>query len=298
MSRDGKRLTRIAYVGGRYCQLSEPAIRIEDRGFQFADGVYEVIKVVDGRIGDLERHLDRLTRSLSELGIPMPMSPNALETVLRETYRRNTIRQAILYLQITRGAAPRNHVSSRPIPPTVVVTCRRAPFPTQTEQTNGVSVITVPDQRWARCDVKSISLLANVLAKQAAASQDCREAWLYDADGMIHEGASSNAFIIDRDGRIITHPLDCTILGGVTRSYILELAREAGLSIDERAFSVEEAHNAREAFLTSTTSLVLPVTSIDGRPVANGYPGSETRKLAQLYAAQQGLRANQEKFEN
>lgn len=282
-------MSRVAYVDGRYCGIQESSIRIEDRGYQFADGVYEVVKAVSGRLSDLDRHMDRLSRSLAALDMPMPMTRQSLALVLEETYRRNALADAILYIQVTRGVAPRSHVAKAGLRSVLVVTCRRAPFPSRSERENGVGVITLPDERWARCDVKSISLLANVLAKQTAAAQACREAWLHDDQGMVTEGASSNAYIVDADGTLLTHPLGPRILGGVTRSRVLEMAREVGIDVDERPFSIDEAHAAREAFLTSTTSLVLPVTSIDGTPVANGHPGSITRRLAELYETRQGL---------
>ncbi|MEO1016194.1 MAG: D-amino-acid transaminase [Pseudomonadota bacterium] len=282
-------MSRTAYVDGRYRDIREPSINIEDRGYQFSDGVYEVIKVVNHRLCDVDRHLDRLFRSLAAIDIAAPMSRSAITTVLQETYRRNRLSNAILYVQVTRGVGPRNHVARKGLRSILVVTCRRALFPTALEREGGVAVITLPDQRWGRCDIKSISLLANVLAKQAAADESCREAWLYDHQGMITEGSSSNAYIVNSNNTLVTHPLGPAILGGVTRSRVLEIAAEAGIAVEERPFSIDEALAAREAFLTSTTSLVLPVTSINGQTVANGHPGSMTSKLAALYEAKQGL---------
>ncbi|MEK0081522.1 D-amino-acid transaminase [Benzoatithermus flavus] len=276
-------MSRIAYVNGRYLPIGAPAVPVEDRGLQFADGIYEVVKVLNGRFCDLDRHLARLERSLAALSIPMPMSRAALAAVMRETLRRNALSTAIVYVQINRGVAPRNHLFPEDVEPSLVVTVRRASLPKPRELAEGVRVITLPDQRWKRCDVKSVSLLANVLAKQKGAEAGCREVWLYDADGLVTEGSSSNAWIVDRDGRLITRPLGPEILGGITRSVILELAQTAGLEVVERPFSVEEAKAAREAFLTSTSSLVLPVTSIDGQPVANGVPGSITLELLARY---------------
>jgi D-alanine transaminase len=278
-------MSRIAYVNGRYLPISAPAVPVEDRGLQFADGVYEVVKAVDGRLCDLDRHLDRLERSLAALAIPMPMSRAALARVLRETLRRNSLANAGVYLQIDRGVAPRNHLFPKDARPSLIVTVRRASFPKAVELAEGVGVITLPDQRWKRCDIKSVSLLANVLAKQQGAEAGCREVWLYDADGRVTEGSSSNAYIVDRAGRLVTRPLGPEILGGVTRAVVLELARAAGIEVVERSFTVAEAHEAREAFLTSTSSLVLPVTTIDGRPVANGMPGSVSRELLRRYRA-------------
>lgn len=282
-------MARIAYVDGRYVPLGARAVRIEDRGYQFADGVYEVVKVVGGRFRDLDRHLDRLERSLAALDIVMPMTRRALGLVLHETWRRNALQDALVYLQVNRGAAPRNHAYPPLLKPSVVVTVRPARFPTRAEQEHGVGVITLPDERWAQCHIKSISLLPNVLAKQRAALAGCREAWLVDEAGLVTEGASSNAWIVDTDGRVVTRPLDGRILGGVTRAVVLDLARAEGIEVALRPFSVEEAHGAREAFLTSTSSLVLPVVAIDGRPVANGRPGSTTCRLAELYARAEEL---------
>jgi D-alanine transaminase len=277
-------MARIAYVDGRYLPIDAPAVRVEDRGYQFADGVYEVIKVIGSELRDLERHLDRLERSLAELRIPLPMSRAALRLVLRETWRRNGLAEAALYLQVSRGVAPRYHGWKPGLRPRIVITVRPAKFPTAIELERGVRVITLPDERWANCHVKSISLLPNVLARHKAAEAGCREAWLVDHDGLVTEGSASNAYIVDSEGRLVTRPLGREILGGITRARVLELARAEGIEVMERPFSVAEAKRAREAFMTSTTSLVLPVTEIDGQPVANGRPGSVTSRLTELYS--------------
>ena len=282
-------MTRIAYVNGRYRPLRDAAIAPEDRGYQFADGVYEVIKVLGGRPRDLERHLDRLTRSLAALDIGAPMPRRALESILHEMLRRNRIPDALLYVQITRGIAPRNHLFPNRARPSLVITVRRASFPSTREREEGVGVITQPDLRWGRCDIKSICLLPNVLARQAAAVAGCREAWLIDHDGRVTEGSASNAYIVDKSGRLITHPLNERILGGVTRSVVLELARKDGLEVIEQPFSLEDAYGAREAALSSTSSWLLPVTAIDGRPVSNGMPGHVVRRLMALYAEHLGV---------
>ena len=282
-------MSRIAYVNGRYCSLSEQAVSIEDRGFQFADGVYEVIKVVNGRISDFERHMTRLERSLAELDIQRPMSRAALTHIVEETFKRNKIANAIIYIQVSRGIAPRNHLFPKAGRSSLVVTVRRAPFPSTKEASGGCSVVSAPDHRWARCDIKSISLLPNVLAKQAAHQQGSREAWLVDDEGFVTEGSSSNAYIIDSDGRLITRGLGSEILGGITRSNVLEIARAAGIEVIERPFTLEEAKSAREAFLTSTSSLIMPVVQIDETVIANGVPGSLTVDLQQRYNRSQGL---------
>ena len=268
-------MSRIAYVNGRYRPQSEAKISIEDRGFQFADGVYEVCEVKGGRLIDERRHMARLGRSLAALSIPRPMSEAALAVVLRETVARNRVRDGIVYVQITRGAAKRDFpFPPAPIRPTVVVTAR------STDQARlarlaavGVAVVTMPDIRWGRVDIKSVALLPNVLAKQSARAQGAREAWLVDAQGRVTEGASSNAWIVTRDGTLVTRQLGHDILPGITRSVVLDAIKTQGLSFEERAFTVEEAYAAREAFITSASQIVLPVVTIDGRPVGNGAPG-------------------------
>ena len=200
-------MTRIAYVDGRYLPIGAPAVRVEDRGLQFADGVYEVIKCLGGRLCDLERHLNRLERSLAALAIPMPVSRRRSTAIIAQTLRRNQLRDALVYVQVDRGVAPRNHLFPADAAPTLIVTVRRAHLPKPRELAEGVAVVTLPDQRWKRCDIKSVNLLANVLARQQAADAGCREVWLYDADGCVTEGAGSNAYIVDGDGRVITRPL-------------------------------------------------------------------------------------------
>jgi D-alanine transaminase len=276
-------MSRTAYSGGRYRPIGSPAVAVEDRGLQFADGVYEVVKSVNGRICDLERHLDRLDRSLTALAIPWPTSRRALVTVIREALRRNGLREALIYLQIDRGVAPRNHVFPRHARPTLIVTVRRATFPSSRELAEGVGVITLPDFRWKRCDIKSIGLLANVMARQRAAEAGCREVWQLDLEGRVTEGAGSNAYIVDGEGRVVTRPLGHEILGGVTREVVFELARAEGIDVVERPFTVDEALSAREAFLTSTSSLVLPVTRIDGGPIGDGRPGPTSAALLRRY---------------
>lgn len=276
-------------MNGRFVPLAAATIAIEERGLQFAHGVYEVLKAVGGRLVDLDRHLERLERSAAAIEVPLPLSRAALVLLLEELLRRNRLHDAAVYVQLSGGVAPRNHAWPPGLRPSLVATVRPARFPTTAEMASGVRVITLPDERWARCDVKSIALLPNVLAKQRAAAAGCREAWLVDRDGFVTEGASSNAWIVDRNGTLVTRRLEPAILGGVTRAVLLELARAEGIAVAERPFRPEEALGAREAFLASTTSLVLPVTEIDGRPVGNGRPGSTTLRLARLYAAHVGL---------
>jgi len=278
-------MARIAYVDGRYTPITSPAVRVEDRGFQFADGVYEVWAVRHGRLLDSEGHFTRLRRSLGELGIAEPMSRAALEVVLEETLRRNRVRDGLVYLQITRGAAPRDHAFPDPAGrPTVVVTARPSkPAAADARAANGVKVITRPDERWKRCDIKSVSLLPNVLAKQAARAAGAWEAWLIDPAGHVTEGASSNAWILTQDGALVTRHVDASILKGVTRETIRALAEARQLRLEERAFTLEEARAAKEAFITSATSLVTPVTAIDDQPVGDGRPGPVALALREDY---------------
>ncbi len=276
---------RIAYVNGRYLWHRDAKVAIEDRGFQFADGVYEVCEVKGGRLVDERRHMARLDRSLGELRIGRPMSAAALSLVLHETVRRNRVRDGIVYVQITRGVARRDFpFPPADTPPSLVVTARSSDF-TRLEQlaTEGIAVITMPDLRWQRVDIKSVALLPNVLAKQTARERAAREAWLIDPQGRITEGASSNAWIVSRDGKLITRSLGNDILSGITRSVVIDIIKAQGLAFEERAITVEEAYAAREAFVTSASQIVLPVVRIDGRPIGNGMPGPVATGLRRDY---------------
>jgi D-alanine transaminase len=268
-------LSRYAYVNGRYLPLRAAAVNVEDRGYQFADGVYEVCEVRDGRLIDEPRHMDRLVRSLGELRIPMPMSRAALTAVLRETVRRNRVCDGIVYLQVTRGVARRDHAFPSPgTPPSMVVTARSHDRAANERiAAAGIAVITVAENRWPRVDIKSVALLPNVLAKQAARDAGAKEAWFVDAAGRVTEGSSTNAWIVTRDGKLVTRHADHAILRGITRSVLFDLVKDQGLSLEERPFSVEEAYAAREAFVTSASQIVMPVVRIDDRPVGNGAPG-------------------------
>jgi D-alanine transaminase len=268
-------VSRIAYVNGRYLRRSEAAVNIEDRGYQFADGVYEVCEVRCGRLVEERGHLERLLRSLKELRIAEPMSLAALGAVMRETVRRNRVRNGIVYVQVTRGVARRDHAfPSAPVRPAVVVTATRLDFAKMDAMAaEGIAVVTMPDNRWDRVDIKSIALLPNVLAKQAAREQGAREAWFVDKDGRVTEGSSSNAWIVTRDGKIVTRQADYAILKGITRAVVLEALKAQNLTLEERPFTIDEAYDAREAFLTSASQLVMPVVQIDGKPVGNGAPG-------------------------
>jgi len=278
-------MSRIAYVNGRYVAHAAAQVHIEDRGLQFSDGIYEVIAVVGGHLIDAELHFQRMRRSLAQLAIAAPMADRALAMILDQVVRRNGVVEGIVYLQINRGVAPRNHVFPSGARPSLVVTARRARPAGSKVASAGARVITIPDIRWRRRDIKSVSLLANVLAKQAAAEAGAYEAWQVDEQGLVTEGSHSNAWIVDRDGALITRPESVDILSGITRARLIELARADGQVVVERPFTVAEAKAAREAFLTGTSSFVVPVVQIDDSIVANGQPGSITARLHALYLA-------------
>ncbi|HVH74808.1 MAG TPA: D-amino-acid transaminase [Stellaceae bacterium] len=278
-------MSRIAYVAGQYLPHRLAAVHIEDRGYQFADGVYEVMAIARGHIVDEEPHLSRLARSLGELEIARPMEDAPLKIVLREVVRRNRVSDGIVYLQVTRGAARREHAFPKAAQPVLVVTARQVRPPDPKLGENGVSVITIPDIRWARCDIKSVSLLPNVLGKERARRAGAYEAWQVDEEGRITEGTSTNAWIVTADGAVVTRAADNAILNGVTRLALLDIIGREGYRFAERAFTVEEAKAASEAFLTSTTADLLSVVSIDGSPVGGGRPGPLGRKLREFYLA-------------
>ena len=272
---------RIAYVNGRYVAHARAQVGIEDRGYQFADGVYEVIQIDRGHLVDEMLHLERLARSLRELSIAPPTGDAALAVIVREVVRRNRVSDGMVYIQVTRGVARRDHAFPDPaVAPSLVVTAQAIdPAKAEAKAATGIRVITLRDQRWKRPDIKSISLLPNVLAKQAARAAGAGEAWLLADDGTVNEGASSNAWIVGQNGRVITHPVDQTILKGVTRTTLLTLIARLGLAAEERSFTLDEAYAAREAFVTGATTLVTPVVAIDDRPVGDGRPGPLTREL-------------------
>ncbi len=277
-------MARWAYVDGRYLPHGRAAVSVEDRGFQFADGVYEVVALIDGRFADLDGHLERLGRSLGELRMAWPVARRTLAFILRELVRRNGLVNGTVYLQVTRGAAPRDFRFPAAARPTLVVTTRRvAAFakPEQLEQ--GVAVITVPDIRWGRRDIKTVGLLPQALAKQQAAESGAFEAWMVDPDGTVTEGSSSNAWIVTGEGRVVTRPASTRILNGVTRLSLLRLAAARGIPVEERCFTVAEARAAREAFLSSAGTFALPVTRIDGATVGDGRPGPVALSLRQAY---------------
>jgi D-alanine transaminase len=268
-------MSRYAYVNGRYLPLRDAKVHVEDRGYQFSDAVYEVCEVRGRRLIDERRHIARLQRSLSEIRIRLPMSTAALGIVLREVVARNRIGYGIVYLQIGRGVARRDHAFPSPEPvPSVVVTAR--PLNKTRNETlarNGITVISVPDNRWGRVDIKTVGLLPNVLARQAAIDQGARDAWFVDKDGTVTEASSANAWIVTHHGTLLTRRADHAILRGITRTVVFDEVKGQGLSIEERAFTIEEAYAAREAFITSASQIVLPVVRIDGHIIGDGKPG-------------------------
>jgi D-alanine transaminase len=276
---------RIAYVNGRFVPHAQATVHIEDRGYQLADAVYEVWALFDGKLADAEGHFARLERSLSELSIAMPMSRRALTLVLREAVRRNRVRDGLVYLQVSRGVAPRDHAfPSTPVRPSVVITAKAMDrTKDEARAAKGVSVITTPENRWGRCDIKTVGLLPNALAKQKAREAGAVEAWFVDELGFVTEGASSNAWIVDGDGRLRTRDTNANILRGITRRTLMDVISEAGLQVDERPFTPEEALAAKEAFITGAGTLVLPVISVDGKPVGDGKVGPVASRLRRLY---------------
>ncbi|MBX5010824.1 D-amino-acid transaminase [Rhizobium lentis] len=278
-------MPRIAYVNGRYVKHSDARVHIEDRGYQFSDGVYEVCEVRHGYIVDLTRHLNRLDRSLGELSIAWPMSRAALTQVIRETLRRNHVRNGLFYLQVTRGVARRDHVfPAEGTPPSLVITAKSTdPKIIAAKNANGIKAITVADNRWDRVDIKSVGLLPNAMARQQAKEAGAQEAIYVDADGMVKEGAATNVWIVDSDGTLVTRPAEHGILRGITRTTLMDVAARLGLKITERNFSVSEMLAAREVFLTAATSVCFPVVSVDGQTIANGHPGSLSQKVREAF---------------
>jgi D-alanine transaminase len=278
-------LPRIAYVNGRYLPARDALVSIEDRGYQFSDGIYEVCEVRGGAIIDERRHLERLQRSLDALRIGLPLTPRALSVIMHETIRRNRVRDGIVYVQMTRGVARRDFAFPPPgTAPSLVVTARNLDMGgNERKARQGLAVITVPESRWARPDIKSISLLPNVLAKQAARDRGGAEAWFVDRDGRVTEGASSNAWIVTQDGKVVTRPADNGILRGITRTVLIEAIKAQSLQFEERPFTVEEAYGAREAFVTAASQIVMPVVRIDDRNVGGGLPGPVAAALRECF---------------
>ncbi len=281
-------MSRVAYVNGIFQPHAEASVHIEDRGYQLADGVYEVWAVFDGKLSDAEGHFARLDRSLSELRIDPPMSRAALKIALRESLRRNRVRNGLVYLQVTRGVARRDHAFPEPgTPPSIVITAKSVDRATaEAKAAKGAAVITTPETRWARCDIKTVGLLPNVLAKQKAREAGAIEAWFVDELGLVTEGASSNAWIIDQQGHLRTRDTQANILRGITRKTLLEVIAKAGLTVEERPFTVEEARSAKEAFITGAGTLVMPIVKVDGHVLGDGKPGPVAKRLRELYIEQ------------
>ncbi len=276
-------MSRIAYVNGRYLPHGDATVHIEDRGYQFSDGVYEVFAVLGGRLIGVEGHLNRLAHSLGELRIAWPMERRSFMIVAREVVRRNHVRNGLVYIQITRGVARRDHPFPADPESALVITARKLPPLDKVALRKGVDVITIEDIRWKRRDIKSISLLPNILGKQQAREQGAFEAWQIDADGYITEGTSTNAWIVTKDCTLVTRNVGQSILNGITRLAVIEAAAAAGMALEERPFTVDEAINAREAFVSSSTTHVKAVTRIDGKSISNGHVGEVTTRLLDLY---------------
>jgi len=283
-------MSSIVFVNGSFLPFEEASIPIMDRGFLFADGIYEVSAVLNSRLVDNDAHLARLDRSLDQIRIANPYTAQEWTRLEEELVRRNGLVEGVVYMEVTRGAAERDFAFPKDAKPTVVMFTQVKNITRAPAAETGVAVVTVEDLRWKRRDIKSVALLAQVLAKQAAAEAGVFEAWMVE-DGHVTEGSSSTAFIITRDGRIVTRPLSNAILPGITRQSVMRLAQEHGLKVEERLFTIEEAHAAAEAFLTSASSFVMPVVEIDGKPVGNGRPGALTRRLRQLYLEMAGAPA-------
>ncbi len=272
-------MPRIAYVNGRYLPYASAKVHIDDRGYQFADGVYEVIHVRDRHLVDAEPHFERFDYSLGELRIKPPMGRAALRLVLGELLLRNGVENGLIYFQATRGVAPRDHKFPAKSRTSLVATAKRLRAMPDAVQSQGVSVISIPDIRWQRCDIKSLSLLPNILGKQHAVEQGAYEAWQVDANGLVTEGTSTNAWIVTAGGRLITRPLGHAILAGIVRRSVLGLMDGMKVTFEQRPFSLAEARDASEAFLTSSSGFLLPVTRLDGQPVGDGKVGPVTGEL-------------------
>ncbi len=277
-------MSRIAYVNGDFLPIEQAKVSVLDRGFLFADGIYEVSAVVDGRLVDNEAHLARLERSCGEIALRLPMSLGELARLQEELIRRNGLTEGVVYIEVTRGAADRDFTFPKDAAPTLVMFTQAKNILRSPQSETGIRVISVPDIRWRRRDIKSVALLPQVLAKQQAAAAGCQEAWMVE-DGYVTEGGSSNAFIVTAAGALITRPLSHDILPGITRKAVLQLAAEQSLDIEERRFTIREAYEAAEAFITSASSFVQPVVEIDGAVIGSGEPGPQAKRLREIYIA-------------
>jgi len=278
-------MPRYAYVNGTFARHNEANVHIEDRGYQFADGIYEVVALINGKMADERGHLDRLERSLNELSIAMPVPRSTLSLLMRELVRKNRLRNANIYIQITRGATKRDFkFPGADVPPSLVMTTWPFKFHGNAAVTNGAKAISTPDIRWKRPDIKSVALLPQVLAKQHAIEKGAYEAWMVDTDGHVTEGSSSNAWIV-KGGKIITREATQSILRGVTRTAITKICTELQMTVEERPFTLKEAYEADEAFNTSAVALVVPIIELDGHKVGTGQPGPVAKRLYEEYRA-------------
>lgn len=275
-------MPRISYVNGRFIRHSHAAVHIEDRGYQFADAIYEVIAIVRGRMIDEELHFERLERSLRGIRMELPFSAAVFRIKVAELLRLNRVSGGALYLQVSRGVAPRTHMIPGEMQSSVVMTLRPLRGVPADVVEKGVPIITVPDIRWQRPDIKSVALLPNVLAKDDAVQQNVYEAWLVNDEGIVTEGTSTNAWIV-KDGRLITHPAVSAILNGVTRLALMKIATDLGIEIVEKPFSVAEAYSADEAFLSSTSAFLVPIVKIDDTAIGSGSPGPIATELLARY---------------
>ena len=283
-------MSRIVYVNGAYVPEEEARISVFDRGFLFADGVYEVTSVLDGRLIDFAGHVARLRRSLGELEIPFVVEADALEAIHRELLARNGLTEGMVYLQVTRGAADRDFAYPEAATPSLVLFTQAKALIDAPSARSGIKVVTVPDIRWARRDIKTVQLLAPSMCKMIAKKAGKDDAWMVE-DGFVTEGTSNNAYIVTTDGVIVTRQLGEAILHGVTRAAVLRLAREARMKVEEHPFTVAEAKAAAEAFFTSASAFVTPVVEVDGAPVGTGAPGPVATRLREIYIAESRARA-------
>lgn len=275
-------MSRIVFLNGSFLPIDEAKVPFMDRGFMFGDGIYEGVAILDGRLVDNDAHLERLERSLREVRIPNPYSRQEWTHLEEELARRNGMAEGFIYFQVTRGVAERDFMFPENATPTVAMFTQAKAIVNAPAAEKGIAVVTVPDLRWKRRDIKSLNLLAQVLAKQAAKEAGAQEAWMVE-DGFVTEGGSSSGFIVTQEGRIVVRPLSNAILPGITRRSLLALSKEEGIQLEERLFTVEEAYGAAEAFMTSASTFVLPIVTIDGRSIGDGKPGPITRKLREIY---------------
>ncbi len=279
-------MTSIVYVNGAFVPEADAKISVFDRGFLFADGIYEVSAVLDGKLVDNALHLARLARSVGEIGLALPLPIEQIGALMREMVDRNALKEGLVYLQVTRGAeSGRNFPFPKDAKPSLVMFCEKKAYAEAPAAKTGIKVKSVADLRWARRDIKSVALLAQVLAKQEAAAAGCQEAWMHE-EGVVTEGGSSTAYIVKGEGasaRIVTRENSTKVLPGCTRAALLALVQETGIEVEERAFTLEEAYAAKEAFITSATNFVMPVTEIDGRAIGGGQVGPVARRLRELY---------------